>query len=164
MIASTSSSNQNSNNGTSTLPVAQENKSNKGEGNIKQTKDNSSGKKKNGTDHRTSNESKINANQEPCVLENMETEVQSPIKSALSDKDKHKNDSQKPSQSSTGRMDPPKTSPSKKSALTLPKSTISSQSIVQAPATSSTVGGPSLPNRSTIGSSNQDFSSFRTYR
>jgi hypothetical protein len=91
----------------------------------------------------------------------METEVQSPIKCTSPDKDMNKMDSPKVNHLSVGKMDPPKTSVSKKSSGTPIKNT---SNIVQAPTTSSTVGGPSLPHRSSIGSSNQDLSSFRTYR
>ena len=37
-------------------------------------------------------------------------------------------------------------------------------SMMKAPTTSAVVGGPSLPCRSSVGSSNKDLSSFKTYR
>merc|ERR1712038_852279 len=116
------------------------------------------GKKKNIADQSSTNNSRNTDTQESSLLENMETEVQSPVKNTP-EKDKNKIDSQKTNYITPGKMEPPKISVSKKGGTTPIKN--SSSNIVQAPATSSTVGGPSLPHRSSIGSTNQDFSSFR---
>ena len=93
----------------------------------------------------------------------METEVQSPIKDANMDQEKSKSTITKSSNTS-GRMDPPKLSVYKKGGGSTPKNIAPLSSIVQAPSTSSTVGGPSLSIRSSVGHSNPDFSSFKTYR
>ena len=97
------------------------------------------------------------------TLENMETEVQSPIKDANMDQEKSKGNITK-SNNTFGRMDPPKLSVYKKGGSSTPKNIAPLSNIVQAPSTSSTVGGPSLPSRSSVGHSNPDFSSFKTYR
>ena len=125
----------------------------------------------------------------------METEVQSPVKMSLPERDKGRHEMQRQNQSTSGRMDPPSLplNPSsqlfekshdknagskkrsggygssntynvKKCGVALPKaSRLISPIAVQPPSTSSTVGGPSMLNRST-GDFKKDFSSFGTYR
>ena len=161
-LASSSNTLSASNGGTVSLSTSHELGNVKGETNIKQPKENTlAGKKKNVSEQNSANIVKNKEGQESIFLENMETEVQSPIKSTSPEKDINKMDSHKANHLSAGKMDPPKTSSSRKSGTTPVKN---ASNIVQAPTTSSTVGGPSLPHRSSIGSSNQDFSSFRTYR
>ena len=127
------------------------------EGNTKHSKESNSGGKKKNIDH---NAPKLSDTQEPNILESMETEIQSPVK-ASKDKEKGNIESQK-QQTSVGRMDPPKASSAKKGATNQAKS---ASTIASVPQTSSAVGGPSLSSRpSSIGTSGQDFSSFRTYR
>lgn len=118
---------------------------------------NLNGKKKS-NDQNVDNDSKVANIQEPSILENMETEIRSPVKNVS--KEKEKNDDIKKQALSVGRMDPPKIAGTKKGIANQTKST----SIVPTPQTSSIVGGPSLTNKSSISSSNQDFSSFKTYR
>jgi len=153
------SSNQNATNGASNSTTSQEDLcSSKVEGNAKQLKEsNSNGKKKN-SDQNVDNDLKVNDTPEPSILENMETEIRSPVKNTS--KEKEKNDDIKKPILSVGKMEPPKIAGTKKGIANQTKSI----SIVPTPQTSAIVGGPSITNKSSISSSNQDFSSFKTYR
>ena len=159
-----STSNTTSNNGAITSLSAEDLTNDKNECNPKQSKEHIvSGRKKTTNDHKLHLDSKNIESQACSTLENMETEVQSPIKDANMDQEKSKSNITKSSNTS-GRMDPPKLSVYKKGGGSTPKNIAPLSSIVQAPSTSSTVGGPSLPSRSSVGHSNPDFSSFKTYR
>ena len=155
-FTATATNNQNAANGASTTSASQEDGGMR-EDNAKHLKESTSAGKKKNNDH---NAPKLSDIHEPNILESMETEIQSPIKAP---KDKEKNNIETPKQqTSVGRMDPPKVSSSKKGAANQAKS---ASTIVPVPQTSSTVGGPSLSSRpASIGTSSQDFSSFRTYR
>ena len=118
---------------------------------------NSNGKKKN-SDQNVDNDLKVNDTPEPSILENMETEIRSPVKNTS--KEKEKNDDIKTPILSVGKMEPPKIAGTKKGIANQTKSI----SIVPTPQTSAIVGGPSITNKSSISNSNQDFSSFKTYR
>ena len=177
-------------------PASIEATSTKGEENNKHQKENT-GKKKCTSNNVMLNDSKNDDTLQCNLLENMETEVQSPLKTTVAEKDKGRSEAQKISQSTSGRMDPPSLPLTPSSSQSLERSPdknviskkrsgvcgsshvsnakktggsvakgshLPSPNIVQAPTTSATVGGPSLPNRSSIGSTNQDSSSFRTYR
>ena len=147
------------NGGSTNLSSQEEVYNSKGEGNNKQSREsNATGKKKN-SDQNINDTSKLNDTNEPSILESMETEIQSPVKKVSHEKEKPGTQKQ---QSSIGRMDPPKGTGTKKTSGNPAKPV--SNNIVPAPQTSSTVGGPSITNKSSIGSTNQDFSSFRTYR
>ena len=160
ILIASASNNQNVGNGGSTNLSSQEEIHNsKGEGNNKQSREsNATGKKKN-SDQNINNTSQLSDTNEPNILESMETEIQSPVKKVSHEKEKPGTQKQ---QSSIGRMDPPKGAGTKKGSGNPAKP--ASNNIVPVPQTSSTVGGPSLTNKSSIGSTNQDFSSFRTYR
>jgi len=151
--------NQNVGNGGSTNLSSQEELYNsKGESNNKQSREsNATGKKKN-SDQNVNNTSQLSDINEPSILESMETEIQSPAKKVSHEKEKPGAQKQ---QTSIGRMDPPKGTGTKKTSGNPAKP--ASNNIVPVPQTSSTVGGPSLTNKSSVGSTNQDFSSFRTY-
>ena len=160
MLIASASNNQNVGNGGSTNLSSQEELYNsKSECNNKQSREsNATGKKKN-SDQNIINTSQLSDTNESSILESMETEIQSPVKKGSHEKEKSGTQKQ---QSSIGRMDPPKGTGTKKTSGNPAKPV--SNNIVPAPQTSSTVGGPSITNKSSIGSTNQDFSSFRTYR
>ena len=160
ILIASATNNQNVGNGGSTNLSSQEELYNsKGESNNKQSREsNATGKKKN-SDQNVNNTSQLSDINEPSILESMETEIQSPAKKVSHEKEKPGAQKQ---QTSIGRMDPPKGTGTKKTSGNPAKP--ASNNIVPVPQTSSTVGGPSLTNKSSVGSTNQDFSSFRTYR
>ena len=160
ILIASATNNQNVGNGGSTNLSSQEELYNsKGESNNKQSREsNATGKKKN-SDQNVNNTSQLSDINEPSILESMETEIQSPAKKVSHEKEKPGAQKQ---QTSIGRMDPPKGTGTKKGSGNPAKP--ASNNIVPVPQTSSTVGGPSLTNKSSVGSTNQDFSSFRTYR